>query len=107
MGAARCSRSVFLAIVGVSGFWFYGAVVLAQLPAYCRFVINGGEQVVTLMLVAFAAAFGLGALLCERLSGKKVEIGLVPFGSIGLTLFAIDLMLASPRSPAAHTLTAP
>jgi 1-acyl-sn-glycerol-3-phosphate acyltransferase len=106
IAAARRSRAVFLSILGLSWFWFYGAVLLAQLPAYCRFVINGGEEVVTLMLVMFAAAFGLGALLCERLSGKKVEIGLVPFGSIGLTLFAIDLMLASPRSPAAHALTA-
>jgi 1-acyl-sn-glycerol-3-phosphate acyltransferase len=106
ISAARRSRSVFLSLLGLSWFWFYGAVVLAQLPVYCRFVINGDEQVVSLMLVVFAAAVGCGSLLCERLSGKKVEIGLVPFGSIGLTLFAIDLTLASPRHPAAHVLTA-
>ena len=106
IATARRSRAVFLSVLGLSWFWFYGVVVLAQLPVYVRFVVNGGEEVVTLMLVMFTAAFGLGALLCERLSGKKVEIGLVPFGSIGLTLFAIDLMLASPRAPAAHTLTA-
>ncbi len=104
IAAARASRPVFLSLLGLSWFWFYGALVLAQLPVYCRFVINGREQVVTLMLVVFAAAVGLGSLLCERLSGKKVEIGLVPFGSIGLTLFAIDLALASPRVPAAHAL---
>lgn len=106
ISAARRSRSVFLSLLGLSWFWFYGAVILAQLPVYCRFVINGDEQVVSLMLVVFAAAVGCGSLLCERLSGKKVEIGLVPFGSIGLTLFAIDLTLASPRFPAAHVLTA-
>jgi len=78
--------------------------VLAQLPVYCRFVVNAGPQVVTLMLVVFAAAVGVGSLLCERLSGRKVEIGLVPFGSIGLTLFALDLAWASPASPATHTL---
>jgi 1-acyl-sn-glycerol-3-phosphate acyltransferase len=106
INAARRSRSVFLSLLGLSWFWFYGAVVLAQLPVYCRFVINGDEQVVSLLLMVFAAAVGCGSLLCERLSGKKVEIGLVPFGSIGLTLFAIDLTLASPRSPAAHVLAA-
>jgi MFS family permease len=106
INAARRSRSVFLSLLGLSWFWFYGAVILAQLPVYCRFVINGDEQVVSLMLMVFAAAVGCGSLLCERLSGKKVEIGLVPFGSIGLTLFAIDLTLASPRSPAAHVLAA-
>ena len=102
--AARESRPVFLSLLGLSWFWFYGALVLAQLPVYCRFVVNAGPQVVTLMLVVFAAAVGVGSLLCERLSGHKVEIGLVPFGSIGLTLFALDLAWASPVSPAAHTL---
>ncbi len=106
ISAARASRPVFLSLLGLSWFWFYGALVLAQLPVYCRFVINGGEQVVTLMLVVFAASVGVGSLACERLSGRKVEIGLVPFGSIGLTLFAIDLAWASPAAPAAHALTA-
>ena len=41
-----------------------------------------------------------GSLLCERLSGHKVEIGLVPFGSIGLTLFGIDLYFARPTQSA-------
>jgi 1-acyl-sn-glycerol-3-phosphate acyltransferase len=102
---ARESRPVFLSLLGLSWFWFYGALVLAQLPAYGHFVVNESEQVVTLMLVVFAAAVGAGSLLCERLSGKKVEIGLVPFGSIGLTLFALDLAWASPAAPAAHELT--
>jgi 1-acyl-sn-glycerol-3-phosphate acyltransferase len=104
--AARESRPVFLSLLGLSWFWFYGALVLAQLPVYCRFVVNGGEQVVTLMLVVFAGAVGVGSLMCERLSGRKVEIGLVPFGSIGLTLFAVDFALASPTAPVAHELTA-
>ncbi len=94
--AARESRTVFLSILGISWFWFYGALVLAQLPLYSKDVLGGGEEVVTLLLVAFSAGVGLGSLLCERLSGHKVEIGLVPFGSIGLTVFAIDLYFASP-----------
>ena len=105
--AARESRPVFLSLLGLSWFWFYGALVLAQLPVYCRFVVNGAASVVTLMLVVFALAVGVGSLLCERLSGRKVEIGLVPFGSIGLTLFALDLAWASPAAPAAHQLALP
>lgn len=106
IAAARESRSVFLGVLGLSWFWFYGALVLAQLPVYCRYVLNGGEQVITVMLVVFSLGVGVGSLLCERLSGRKVEIGLVPFGSIGLTLFALDLALASPSHPAAQVLTA-
>jgi 1-acyl-sn-glycerol-3-phosphate acyltransferase len=94
--AARESRAVFQAILGISWFWFYGALVLAQLPLFAKNVLGGSEQIVTALLVLFSAGIGIGALLCERLSGRKVEIGLVPFGSIGLTAFAVDLYFAVP-----------
>jgi 1-acyl-sn-glycerol-3-phosphate acyltransferase len=96
--AARESRAVFQSILGISWFWFYGALVLAQLPLFAKNVLGGSEQIVTLLLVLFSAGIGVGSLLCERLSGRKVEIGLVPFGSIGLTAFAIDLYFAVPHS---------
>ncbi|MGH8185801.1 MAG: MFS transporter, partial [Steroidobacteraceae bacterium] len=104
--AARESRAVFLSILGISWFWFYGALVLAQLPLFAKDVLGGSEQIVTLMLVIFCAGIGVGSLLCERLSGRKVEIGLVPFGSIGLTVFAVDLYFAIPDAPAGTSLSA-
>jgi len=97
--AARESRAVFQSILGISWFWFYGALVLAQLPLFAKNVLGGSEQIVTLLLVLFSAGIGVGSLLCERLSGRKVEIGLVPFGSIGLTAFAVDLYFAVPDAP--------
>jgi 1-acyl-sn-glycerol-3-phosphate acyltransferase len=100
IAAARKSRTVLLAIMGISWFWFYGALVLAQLPLYSMNVLGGNEELVTVMLVMFSAGVGIGSLLCERLSGHQVEIGLVPFGSIGLTAFAVDLYFATPG---AHT----
>ena len=96
--AARESRAVFLSILGISWFWFYGALVLAQLPLFSRNVLGGNEHAVTLLLLVFSAGVGAGSLLCERLSGHKVEIGLVPFGSIGLTAFAVDLYFATPAA---------
>jgi len=93
---ARSNRTVFLSILGISWFWLYGALFLAQFPAYTKNVLGGGEATVTLLLAIFTLGIGLGSLLCERMSGKHVEIGLVPFGSIGLTLFGIDLYFASP-----------
>lgn len=93
---ARAERTVFLAILGISWFWLYGALLLTQFPAYTKFVLGGGESMVTLLLAIFTVGIGLGSLLCERLSGRHVEIGLVPLGSIGLTLFGLDLYFASP-----------
>ena len=100
---ARQNRTVFLSILGISWFWLYGAMFLAQFPAYARNVLGGGENSVTLLLATFTVGIGLGSLLCERMSGKHVEIGLVPFGSIGLTLFGLDLYFASPLGLAGTT----
>ena len=92
---ARGNRVVWLSMLGISWFWFYGATFLAQFAGFARDVLGGNEQVVTFLLAAFSIGIGVGSLLCERLSGRRVELGLVPFGSIGLSLFAVDLWFAS------------
>jgi len=91
---ARRNRTVFLSILGISWFWFYGSMLVTQFPNLSKNILQADEHVVTLLLVVFSIGIGVGSLLCERLSGHKVEIGLVPFGSIGLTVFGIDLWLA-------------
>jgi len=101
----RRNRTVYLSILGISWFWFFGATYLAQLPGYTRETLGSNEQVVTLLLTLFSLGIGVGSLLCERLSDHKVELGLVPFGSIGLTLFSVDLFFAQPGVTAGGTLT--
>ncbi len=90
----RSNRTVFLSVLGISWFWFLGATYLVQLPNYTKLTLGGNEQVVTLLLTVFTLGIGGGSLLCNWLSGQKVELGLVPFGSIGLTLFGVDLYFA-------------
>jgi len=99
----RGNRTVFLSILGISWFWFFGAMFITQFPNLSRNILAGDEHVVTLLLVVFSLGIGVGSLLCERLSGHKIEIGLVPFGSIGMTLFAVDLYFVL----AAHIQDAP
>jgi len=89
------NRVVWLSMLGISWFWFYGATFLTQFPNFAKDILGGDEHVVTLLLALFSIGIGTGSLLCERLSGHKVELGLVPFGSIGLTVFAADLWLAT------------
>ncbi|TDJ46544.1 MAG: MFS transporter [Gammaproteobacteria bacterium] len=96
----RQSRTVFLSVIGISWFWFFGATYLAQFPNFTRVVLHGNEQVVTLLLALFSVGVGVGSLFCERLSGRMVELGLVPFGSIGLTVFGIDIFFAVPDAGA-------
>jgi MFS family permease len=92
--AAR-DRAVFHSLLGISWLWFFGSIFLTSFTPFARDVLGGDENVVTLLLAVFSIGIGLGALACERLSGRKVEIGLVPFGSIGMTVFAVDLWLAT------------
>ena len=99
IGHARTNRMVFLAILGISWFWLYGALFLAQFPAYAKDVLGGNEFAVTALLAVFTIGIGVGSLACERLSGGRVELGLVPLGSIGLTLFGLDVAWASPAMP--------
>lgn len=95
---AKARPLLWVALMGISWFWFYGATLLAQFPNYAREVLNGDESLFILMLTLFSLGIGVGSLLCERLSGHQVELGLVPLGGIGLSLFGIDLYFATPSS---------
>jgi MFS family permease len=91
----RRNHSVWWAIIANSWFWFYGAIMLAQFPVYSRDLLQGDSTVFVLLLMVFSLGVAGGSLLCEWLSGRRVEIGLVPLGAIGMTVFGIDLWLAS------------
>ncbi|WP_087743419.1 MULTISPECIES: MFS transporter [unclassified Acidovorax] len=90
---------VFRSLLGISWMWFFGAVFLSQFPSFAKEVLHGNEQVASLLLVVFSIGIGTGSLLCEVLSRRHVEIGLVPLGAIGMSVFAIDLYFAARGLP--------
>ncbi len=96
---------VFRSLLGISWMWFFGAVFLSQFPSFAKEVLYGNEQVASLLLVVFSIGIGTGSLLCEVLSRRHVEIGLVPLGAIGMSVFAVDLYFASRGLPPAAALT--
>ncbi|MDI1272176.1 MFS transporter [Polaromonas sp.] len=91
---------VFRSMLGISWMWFFGAVFLSQFPSFAKEVMHGNEQVASLLLVVFSIGIATGSLLCEVLSRRHVEIGLVPLGAIGMSVFAIDLYFSSRGLPA-------
>ncbi|MEY8875559.1 MAG: glycerol acyltransferase, partial [Leptothrix sp. (in: b-proteobacteria)] len=95
LALAHRDPAVFRALIGISWMWFFGAVFLAQFPSFAKDVLHGDERVASLLLALFSVGIGVGALLCERLSRQQVEIGIVPFGALGMTLFSVDLYLAT------------
>ena len=101
---AHESVAVFRSLLGISWMWFFGAVFLSMFPAFAHDVLHGDEHVASLLLVVFSVGIGIGSLLCEMLSKRHVEIGLVPMGAIGMSVFAIDLYFASRALPPAANL---
>ncbi len=91
------NRVVFLSILGISWFWFYGTIFLTQINTFAKVSLDGNAFTAILLLTVFSIGIGVGSALCERLSGKRVELGLVPFGAIGMTWFALDLYFANPQ----------
>jgi 1-acyl-sn-glycerol-3-phosphate acyltransferase len=92
---AHGSLVVFRSLLGISWMWFFGAVFLSTFPSFARDVLHGDERVASLLLVVFSVGIAIGSLLCERLSHRHVEIGLVPLGAIGMSVFAVDLYFAT------------
>ena len=97
--------AVFRSLLGISWMWFFGAVFLANFPAFAKEVLHGSPQVASLLLAVFSVGIGIGSLLCEMLSKRHVEIGLVPLGAIGMSVFAVDLYFASTGLAAAEPYT--
>jgi len=102
---AHQGLAVFRSLLGISWMWFFGAVFLSNFPAFAKEVLHGSPQVASLLLAVFSIGIGIGSLLCEMLSKRHVEIGLVPLGAIGMSVFAIDLYFASTGLPAAEPYT--
>lgn len=91
---AKENRAVFLSIIAISWFWFIGASYLTQFPNFTKDNLGGSTQLVTLLLTLFSVGVALGSLICEKLSDHKIELGIVPIGSLGMSIFGIDLWFA-------------
>ncbi|MCD9088340.1 MFS transporter [Stenotrophomonas sp. SY1] len=91
---AKKQKAVRNAILGVSWFWFFGTVLTSQLPTYAVVNLGGGDTLYIFALALFSLGTGVGSLLCEKLSGRIVEIGLVPLGAFGMSAFLLDLYFA-------------
>ncbi|MCH8497836.1 MAG: MFS transporter [Marinobacter sp.] len=101
MRLAAENHAVLLCIMAISWFWFLGAAYLTQFPSFAQGNLQGDATVVTLLLAIFTIGIALGSMACERLSGHRIELGIVPIGSLGISLFGIDLYLNMPVNPVA------
>ena len=102
---ARQSRAVFLSLLGISWLWFYGVLLLTHFGPFAKDSLGGDPAVANLLAGAFTLGIAIGSLACARLSRGMLEIGLVPFGSIGMTVFGVDMFFACSGLPIAQMQT--
>ncbi|ELR63711.1 1-acyl-sn-glycerol-3-phosphate acyltransferase [Photobacterium marinum] len=96
LSIAHRDKTIFQCVLGISWFWFLGACYLTQFPNFAKLHLGGDAASVSFLLTLFSVGIAIGSLLCDRLSGHRIEPGIVPLGSLGITLFGADLMFASP-----------
>jgi 1-acyl-sn-glycerol-3-phosphate acyltransferase len=96
LAIAKKDKTIFQCVLGISWFWFLGACYLTQFPNFAKIHLGGSAASVSFLLALFSIGIATGSLLCDRLSGHRIEPGIVPLGSFGITLFSAILFFASP-----------
>jgi len=93
IGLIRKDRVLFLAVLGNTYFWFYGALIQPNILIYGKEVLQIGDLRTSYLQAVLAIGIGIGSFAAGYLSGKKIEYGLVPLGAMGLTIFTAALSL--------------
>lgn len=99
LSIAHKDKVILQAILGISWFWFLGASYLTQFPNFAKLHLGGNEASVSFLLALFSIGIAIGSLLCDKLSGHRIEPGIVPIGSLGITIFGADLLFSTPATP--------
>ena len=89
---AFANREIYAAIIGISWFWFIGAVYTTQLPTFVRIHLHGNTAVYNLMLTLFSIGIATGSITCAKLSKGNLKLWLVTVGATGLAIFGSALV---------------
>ena len=98
MAIARQDKTIFQCILGISWFWFLGACYLTQFPNYAKISLGGNAASVSFLLMLFSIGIAIGSMCCDRLSQHRIDPGIVPIGSLGITLFGSGLYFLAPAT---------
>lgn len=93
---AKSDRTIFQSIMAISWFWFLGAAYLTQFPNFTHHYLNGNESAVSFLLALFSIGIATGSMTCDRLSNHRIEVGIIPIGSFGITIFGYLMAQAVP-----------
>lgn len=92
---SKKQKDIFLSILGISWFWFFGSVFLLEFPTFTKEFLHANEKIVTLFLTLFSIGLATGSVLCNRLLKGKIHANYVPVAILAMSLFTIDLYFAA------------
>ncbi|TMA87743.1 MAG: MFS transporter [Deltaproteobacteria bacterium] len=92
----RAERPLWLTVVGISYFWFLGALVQINMLFFGKELLQLDEFHIGLLGTFLAVGIGVGSLAAGRLSGDHIELGLVPLGSIAMGVCLGLVALSAP-----------
>ncbi|WP_076585155.1 MFS transporter [Vibrio ostreicida] len=98
MAIAKSDHTIFQALLAISWFWFLGAAYLTQFPNFTKLYLNGSETAVSFLLALFSVGIAIGSLACDKLSQHRIEIGIVPLGSLGISIFGWTMAASVPET---------
>ncbi|KII79654.1 MFS transporter [Vibrio renipiscarius] len=98
LAIAKSDRVIFQSIMAISWFWFLGAAYLTQFPNFTKIYLNGSESAVSFLLALFSIGIATGSMACDKLSNHRIEIGIVPLGSLGISIFGWLMASSVPDS---------
>ncbi|MFH4618983.1 MFS transporter [Vibrio furnissii] len=97
LAIARSDRIIFQSMMAISWFWFLGAAYLTQFPNFTKVFLNGTESSVSFLLALFSVGIALGSLACDKLSNHRIDVGIVPLGSFGISIFGYLMATSIPN----------
>jgi acyl-[acyl-carrier-protein]-phospholipid O-acyltransferase/long-chain-fatty-acid--[acyl-carrier-protein] ligase len=93
----RClqqNRALALTILGLSYFWFIGALFQAAILLVGSEVLHAKDFEISLLAGMLALGIAAGAIAAGWLSRTHIELGLVPVGTVLLGVFSVLLGIA-------------
>ena len=95
---AHSKKRVYLAILGISWFWFIAAAILAQIPSLTKDILGADEVVANLFIATFSIGVGAGSFLCSKIFKNEITTKYIFISALGISLFGVDLFFASTIS---------
>lgn len=93
-----------MVVIGICYFWAAGIAFQLNLLVLARKTLQLDFFAVGLMQTVLALGIGAGALLAGKLSGDRIEYGLIPLGLLGMTVGTIGMYWGSHSVVATYIL---